>query len=388
MRLAVAKEIEVGERRVALVPDTVARLVKQGIEVWVEAGAGESSFFTDTDYETAGAKIINDTDTLWRETDVLLKVGIPKEREDGRLEIDLLREGAVIVSFLNPLGEPAIAQRLAQKQITALSMEMIPRTTRAQSMDALSSQASIAGYKAVLIAAAALPKYFPMLTTAAGTIAPAKVFIMGAGVAGLQAIATARRLGAVVEAFDIRPAVKEEVQSLGAKFVEVQLNEDTVADGGYAKEVSEAAKQRTQEVVAEHIKQSDVVITTAQVPGKKAPLLVTEDMVVNMKPGSVIVDLAAEQGGNCACTEPGKDVQRNGVTIIGPINLPSSMPVHASQLYSKNLLSLVQLLIKDGNLNVNFADDIISAACITHAGEICNQRVKEALATLSSATAG
>lgn len=388
MRIAVAKEIEVGESRVALIPDTVARLVKQGLEVWVEAGAGEHSFFKDAAYEAVGAKIINDADTLWSQADILLKVGVPKEREDGRSEIDLLREGAVFMGFLNPLGEPLVAQRLAQRRVTAFSMEMIPRTTRAQSMDALSSQASIAGYKAVLIAAAALPKYFPMLTTAAGTIAPAKVFIMGAGVAGLQAIATARRLGAIVEAFDIRPAVKEEVQSLGAKFVEVQINEDTVASGGYAKEISEAAKQRTQEVVAEHVKQADIVITTAQVPGRKAPVLVTEAMVTQMKPGSVIVDLAAEQGGNCACTEPGKDVQRDGVTIIGPINLPSSVPVHASQLYAKNLSALVQLLVKDGALNVNFADDIVDAACITHAGEIRNQRVKEALAALSSPTAG
>lgn len=388
MKIAVAKEIEVGERRVALVPDIVARLVKQGLEVWVEAGSGERSFFADAAYEAAGAKIISDSVKLWQEADVLLKVGYPQEREDGRSEIDLLKEGAVFISFLNPLGEPSYSQRLAERRITAFSMEMIPRTTRAQSMDALSSQASLAGYKAVLIAAAALPKYFPMLTTAAGTIAPAKVFIMGAGVAGLQAIATARRLGAMVEAFDIRPAVKEEVQSLGAKFVEIQLNEETVAAGGYAKEISEASKQRTQEVVTEHVKQADVVITTAQVPGKKAPLLVTEEMVAQMKPGAVIVDIAAEQGGNCACTQPGKDVQRNGVTIIGPINLPSSMPVHASQLYAKNISTLVQLMIKDKNLNLNFEDDIIDAACITHAGEIRNSRVKEALASLSGVTAG
>ncbi|QFZ12568.1 Re/Si-specific NAD(P)(+) transhydrogenase subunit alpha [Anabaena sp. YBS01] len=379
MRIAVAKEIEVCERRVALNPDTVARLVKQGLEVWVEAGAGERSFFDDAAYVAAGATIVGDAGKLWGETDVLLKVSPPQEREDGRLEIDLLREGAVLISFLNPLGNPVVAQQLVNRKVTALSMELIPRTTRAQSMDALSSQASLAGYKAVLIAAAALPKYFPMLTTAAGTIAPAKVFIMGAGVAGLQAIATARRLGAVVEAFDIRPAVKEEVQSLGAKFVEVKLEEETTAQGGYAKEISEASKQRTQEVVAEHVKNSDVVITTAQVPGRKAPVLVTAEMVAQMKPGSVIVDLAAEQGGNCACTEPGKDIVWNGVTIIGPINLPSSMPVHASQLYSKNLTSLLQLLIKDKALQVDFTDDIIDAACITHAGEIRNQRVKDAL---------
>ncbi|MDH6061614.1 Re/Si-specific NAD(P)(+) transhydrogenase subunit alpha [Chrysosporum bergii ANA360D] len=384
MKIAVAKEIEVCERRVALNPDTVARLIKQGLEVWVETGAGERSFFSDSAYEAAGATIVNDTTKLWHEADILLKVSPPQERENGGAEIQLLRQGAVLISFLNPLGNPVIAQELANRQVTALSMEMIPRTTRAQSMDALSSQASLAGYKAVLIAAAALPKYFPMLTTAAGTIAPAKVFIMGAGVAGLQAIATARRLGAVVEAFDIRPAVKEEVQSLGAKFVEVKLEEETTADGGYAKEVSEASKQRTQEVVAEHVKNADVVITTAQVPGKKAPLLVTEEMVAQMKPGSVIVDLAAEQGGNCARTEAGKDIVWNGVTIIGPINLPSSMPIHASQLYSKNLASLLQLLIKDKALQLNFADDIVNAACITHAGEIRNQRVRDALEALST----
>ncbi|MBD2439924.1 Re/Si-specific NAD(P)(+) transhydrogenase subunit alpha [Nostoc sp. FACHB-110] len=384
MRIAVAKEIEVCERRVALNPDSVARLIKQGLEIWVEKGAGERSFFSDSAYEAVGAKIISDTDQLWNQADILLKVSPPQEREDGRSEIDLLHEGSVLISFLNPLGNPIVAQQLANRKVTALSMELIPRTTRAQSMDALSSQASLAGYKAVLIAAAALPKYFPMLTTAAGTIAPAKVFIMGAGVAGLQAIATARRLGAVVEAFDIRPAVKEEVQSLGAKFVEVKLDEETTAAGGYAKEISEASKQRTQEVVTEHVKNADVVITTAQVPGKQAPRLVTEEMVAQMKPGSVIVDLAAEQGGNCACTEPGKDIVWNGVTIIGPINLPSSMPVHASQLYSKNLTSLLQLLInKEKALQVDFADDIIDAACITHTGEIRNQRVKDALQAIN-----
>lgn len=379
MKIAVAKEIEVSERRVSLVPDMVAKLVKQGLEISVETGAGEKAYFSDGDYEAAGAKIITDAAVLWGEADILLKVSPPQEREDGREEIDLLKPGAVLLSFLNPLGNPEIARKLAQRQITALSMELIPRTTRAQSMDALSSQASIAGYKTVLLAAAALPKYFPMLTTAAGTIAPAKVFIMGAGVAGLQAIATARRLGALVEAFDIRPAVKEEVQSLGAKFVEIKLTEETTAAGGYAKEISEDSKKRTQEVVAEHVKHSDIVITTAQVPGRKAPILVTEDMVKGMKPGSVIVDLAAEQGGNCACTAPGKDIVYHGVTIIGPINLPSSMPVHASQLYAKNITALMQLVVKDKALNINFADDIVDAACITHNGEIRNQRIKDAL---------
>jgi H+-translocating NAD(P) transhydrogenase subunit alpha len=385
MRIAVAKEIEVCERRVALIPDTVARLVKQGLEVWVEAGAGERAFFNDAAYEVAGAKITSDTASLWGEADILLKVSPPQVRDDGRSEADLLKEGAVLVSFLNPLGNPALAQKLAERKITSMSMEMIPRTTRAQSMDALSSQASIAGYKAVLIAAAALPKYFPMLTTAAGTIAPAKVFIMGAGVAGLQAIATARRLGSIVEAFDIRPAVKEEVQSLGAKFVEVKLDEETTAAGGYAKEISEDSKKRTQELVAQHVKTADIVITTAQVPGRKAPLLVTEEMVMQMKPGSVIVDIAAEQGGNCACTEPGKDIIKHGVTIIGPINLPSSVPVHASQLYAKNVTSLLQLIVnKEKVINIDFTDDIIEATCITHAGEIRNARVKEALQLVMS----
>lgn len=379
MRLAVAKEIEVSERRVALIPDVVSRLVKQGFGVWIEAGAGDRAYFPDADYEAVGAQIVADREKLWREADILLKVRPPQLDQDGRSEVDLLRDGSVLVGFMDPLGQPEIARRLANRRVTAFSMEMIPRTTRAQSMDALSSQASIAGYKAALIAATALPKYFPMLTTAAGTIRPAKVFVMGAGVAGLQAIATARRLGAVVEAFDIRPAVKEEVQSLGARFVEVTLDEETAAAGGYAKELSEQSKQRSRELVAEHVSQADVVITTAQVPGKKAPILVTDEMVASMAPGSVIVDLAADQGGNVVGSESGRDVVRHGVTIIGPTNLPSSMPVHASQLYAKNLQTLVQLIVKDGELNLDFGDDIISGACITHNGEILNQRVQDAL---------
>ncbi|MGB3755482.1 MAG: Re/Si-specific NAD(P)(+) transhydrogenase subunit alpha [Rivularia sp. (in: cyanobacteria)] len=383
MRIAVAKEIEASERRVALIPDVVSKLVKQGFEVSIESGAGEKALFNDSDYEAAGATIISDTAKLWGEADILFKVSPPQQREDGSAEIDALKEGSVLIGFLNPLANPSLAEQLAQRKITAFSMEMIPRTTRAQSMDALSSQASIAGYKSVLIAAEALPKYFPMLTTAAGTIAPAKVFVMGAGVAGLQAIATARRLGAMVEAFDIRPAVKEEVQSLGAKFVEVKLEEETATAGGYAKEISEESKKRTQEAVTERVKNADVVITTAQVPGRKAPRLVTEEMIAQMKPGAVIVDLAADQGGNAAYTEPGGNVVKNGVTIIGPVNLPSSVPVHASQLYSKNLVSLMKLLVKDNALNLDFEDDIVNAACVTHDGEIRNQRVKDALQALT-----
>ncbi len=376
MRIAVAKEVDANERRVALTPDGASRLVKQGLEVWIEAGAGDRSFYVDDAYRAAGATVTPDINELWSTADVMLKVSPPRDRETGQHEVDMLKPGAVLLGFLDPLGNPQLAQRLAERNVTAFSMELIPRISRAQSMDALSSQASIAGYKAVLVAAATLPKFFPMLTTAAGTIAPAKVLIIGAGVAGLQAIATARRLGAVVEAFDIRPAVKTEVQSLGAKFVEVQLEEETVAAGGYAREVSDAAKQRTQETIAEHVKQSDVVITTAQVPGRTAPRLVTADMVAQMKPGSVIVDLAAEQGGNCEGTEPGGTVVRHGVTMIGPINLPSSVPFHASQTFSKNMLTLVQHLVKDGAIALNFEDEITSSACLTHEHDIRNERVR------------
>ncbi len=378
MKIGIAKESQVDERRVALIPDVVARLVKQGVEVWVETGAGERACFSDATYEQVGAKIV-DQGTLWGEVDVLLKVGVLEDSE-----VSQLKSGGVLITFLNPLGNPELVQKLAAQNVTAFSMELIPRTSRAQSMDALSSQANLAGYKAVLIAAATLPKYFPMLTTAAGTIRPAKVLILGAGVAGLQAIATARRLGAIVEGFDIRPEVKEQVQSLGAKFVDVSLEEDTVAEGGYAKEISEKAKERTREVLTQHVAASDVVVTTAQVPGRKAPVLVTEEMVAQMKPGSVIVDLAAEQGGNCECSEAGKDVVKYGVTIIGPINLPASMPIHASEVYAKNISALLALMInKEKQLEINFADDILDGACVTHNGEIRSQRVKDVLSANS-----
>lgn len=382
MKIGVFKEIEFGERRVALIPEVVSRLTKQGLEVLIESQAGELSFFSDSAYEASGAKIIEHKSDLIHAADVLLKVGAPREEE-----VDMLKAGQIVISFLNPLGRPELIRRLASQGVTAFSMEMIPRSSRAQSMDALSSQASIAGYKAVLIAAAALPKYLPMLTTAAGTIPPAKVVVLGAGVAGLQAIATARRLGATVEAYDIRPAVKEEVQSLGAKFIDVTLSEDTTAEGGYAKELSEAAKQHAQVVLAKHIKEADIVITTAQVPGKRAPLMVTDAMIAQMKRGSVIVDLAGEQGGNCEGTESGKDVVKHGVTIIAPENLPASVPVHASQKYAKNVLNLLNHMIKDRvseqGIILDFDDDIISSTCVTHGGEIRNQRVKEALSQLA-----
>jgi H+-translocating NAD(P) transhydrogenase subunit alpha len=373
MRVAIVRETEAGEQRVAMVPDVAARLIKLGIEVWVESGAGDLAFCRDSDYEAVGAHISGTRSELLASADVVVKVAAP--RADAS-EFEGLRSGAVLLSFLNPLGQPELIGSLADRGVTAFSMEMIPRTSRAQSMDALSSQANIGGYKAVLLAADYLPKYFPMLTTAAGTIAPAKVLVMGAGVAGLQAIATARRLGAVVEGFDIRPEVKEQVQSLGAKFIDVTLSEETRAEGGYAKELSAESQERTREILTQHVHASDVVITTAQVPGRRAPLLVTDAMLNGMKPGSVVIDMAADQGGNCEGSAPGEMVVRHGVRIYGPVNLPASVPVHASQLYSKNILSLLMLMIKDGELILNFEDDIIAGACMCHGGEVRNDRVK------------
>lgn len=377
MKIAVAREQTLGENRVALTPDQVSRLIKKGWEIVVESGAGDASLSSDEDYIRAGATIEGDRATIWQNGDILVKVAPPTDEE-----LALLPDGSMFASLLNPLGKPEVIQQLAAKNVTALGMELIPRTSRAQSMDVLSSQAGVAGYKAVLMAAAALPKFFPMLTTAAGTIRPAKVFVIGAGVAGLQAIATARRLGAVIEAFDIRPAVKEEVQSLGAKFVEVVLDEETATAGGYAKEVSADSKKKSQELIAKHVASADVVITTAQVPGRRAPLLVTDAMIAEMKPGSVIVDLAGEQGGNCEGCEAGRNVVVHGVTIIAPINLPSTVPVHASQMFSKNMSTLLQLLIPENEINLDFEDDILDSVCVTHQGEVRNERVKQAIAAI------
>jgi NAD(P) transhydrogenase subunit alpha len=378
MKIAIAKENELGERRVACVPDVIRRLASEQTEIWVASGAGEAAFFSDADYQQAGASIESDPAKLWSQADVVVKVAPPKPEE-----IEALQPGTLLVGMLNPWQNLELIQQLAQKQVTALAMEAIPRTSKAQSMDALSSQASIAGYKATLLAATALPKYFPMLTTAAGTVRPAKVFVIGAGVAGLQAIATARRLGAIVQAYDIRSEVKEQIESLGATFVEVELEEETSSEGGYAKEVSADTQQRIQEKVADTIADSDVVLTTAQVPGKKAPQLVSDATIARMRPGSVIVDVAAEQGGNCEGTEAGKDVVRHGITIIGPVNLPSSVPVHASQLYAKNIASLLKYIISDGHLNLNWDDEIISQSCITHQGEIVNPKVRELVEQLA-----
>ncbi len=372
MKVVVAKEIKNNERRVSLVPTNVSKLVNASIEVFVEKGAGEGAFFSDADYEKVGATIVSDAESLWKKGDIILKVGTLEKRVQMH-EVDMISEGSVVIGFLNPFGNPQLLKQLAERRITAFSMEMIPRTTRAQSMDAISSQASVSGYKASLLAANKLGQLFPMMTTAAGTMIPAKVLVIGAGVAGLQAIATARRLGAVVEGFDIRPSSKEEVESLGATFIEIKFEEKTQDAEGYAKEVSEDAKRREHEILLQHLKQSDVVITTALVPGKKAPLLITEDMVKDMKKGSIIVDIAAEQGGNCALTQAGKEVIHNGVTIIGADNLPSTIPVHASQMYSKNIFSLLQHITKDGKLNLDFDDDIINKSCVTHDGAIRNE---------------
>ena len=369
MIVGVPRESTPGERRVALVPDTVKRLADAGVDVLVEAGAGEAASFLDASYVDAGARIAPGVDELFSEADVICKVQKPTADELARL-----REGTTLVAFLQPLVNADVVRALADRNVTAFSMDSIPRITRAQPMDALSSQSTVAGYKAVLLAAATLGKFFPMLTTAAGTIAPARVLVLGAGVAGLQAIATARRLGALVSAFDVRPAVKEQVESLGASFLELDV-EGAEGVGGYAVALSEDQHRREQELMARHVEESDCVIATALVPGRPAPLLVTDEAVRGMRPGSVIIDLAAEMGGNCALTEPGETVVREGVTIVGELNLPSTMPVHASQMYSRNVWSFLSLLIRDGELALDFDDEVVRETCATHEGRV----LKEAL---------
>lgn len=374
MKISIPKELHPLETRVAVTPDVAAKLIKSGSSVRVQKGAGDRAFYSDEDYRKAGAEIVDTAADLWSGAEVLAKIGLPSAAEIG-----LLPASSLYIGFLNPLADPSLSAALAARQVTALSVELIPRTSRAQSMDALSSQASIAGYKAVLLAASTLGKYFPMLTTAAGTVPPAKVLVIGVGVAGLQAIATARRLGAVVEAFDIRPEVKEQVQSLGAKFVEAKVAVDASAGGGYAKEVSEDTKRLLQEALAERVAASDIVITTAQVPGKKAPVLVSAAMVSRMKPGAVIVDMAAEQGGNVEGSKPGETVDAAGVRILGPVNLPATLPQHASQLFAKNIQALIALLTKDGKLQLDFADDIVKGACVAHGGAVVHERVRALL---------
>jgi len=369
MKVGVPKETLAGEPRVALIPEAARALVKVNLQVAVEAGAGDAAFFSDAAYMDAGANVTDAATAL--ASDVVLKVQPPSPEEVGKM-----RAGAVLISFLQPATSAEAVTALAKQKVTAFSLDLVPRISRAQSMDALSSQAGIAGYKGVLLAANHLPKCFPLLMTAAGTVAPARVLVMGAGVAGLQAIATARRLGAVVEAYDVRPAVKDEVHSLGATFLELPLEAQEGA-GGYAREQTEDFLRRQRELIGDRVAASDVVITTAAIPGRKAPILVTGDMVRRMRPGSVIVDLAAETGGNVELTQAGEIIQVGGVTIDGTRNLPSTMPVHASQLYSKNVSTLLLLLVKDGALKLDFNDEIVKGACVTHDGAIVNPRAKE-----------
>jgi len=374
VKVAIPKETAEGERRVALVPDTATKLIGAGLQVSVQAGAGASAYLNDSAYEAAGVTVEPDEPALFKDVGAVLKVQPPSQSE-----VRLLPKGSVLVSFLQPATDAGIVRALAAQGVTAFSLELVPRISRAQSMDALSSQASASGYKAVLIAAELLGKFFPMMMTAAGTVAPARVLVMGAGVAGLQAIATARRLGAVVSAYDVRPAVKEEVHSLGATFIELPL-ESQEGEGGYARAQSEEFLGKQRELIGEHIAKSDVVITTAAVPGRRAPLLVTADMVKGMRPGSIIVDLAAESGGNVELTKAGSDVDVNGVLIVGRRNVPSTMPLHASQLYARNVANLLLHLVKDGAINLDFEDEITKGACVTHAGEIVSERAKQLLA--------
>jgi NAD(P) transhydrogenase subunit alpha len=378
VKVGTPKETAPDERRVALVPDSATRLAAAALEVNVESGAGSAASITDEAYQQAGAKIVKGANTLMGEVDAVLKVQAP-----SAAEVELIKKGAVLISFLQPATQGDIVRALAKRGVTAFSLELVPRISRAQSMDALSSQASAAGYKAVLMAAGRLGKFFPMMMTAAGTIPPARVLVMGAGVAGLQAIATARRLGAVVSAYDVRPAVKEEVESLGATFIELAL-ETQEGEGGYAKEQSEEFLRKQRELIGEHVAKSDVVITTAAVPGRRAPLLVTAEMVKGMRPGSVIVDLAADTGGNVELTKAGADVEVGGVTIIGTRNVPSTMPLHASQLYARNVANLLLHLVKDGAIVLDFDDEITKGSCVTHDGEIVNERAKQLVAAPKS----
>jgi len=371
--IGVPRETLDGEKRVGFVPESIAKI--KGVQIHVQTGAGENAGVTDAEFEKAGAVVEKDAETLYELSDLVVKV-----QPLGTAEAGMLKKGSSVISFLYPLNHLDAVKVLKERGATAFAMELMPRISRAQSMDALSSQSLVAGYKAVLIAADSLPKLFPMLMTAAGTIAPARVFVLGAGVAGLEAIAMARRLGAVVEAYDVRPAVKEQIESLGAKFVELPLEaKDAQTSGGYAKAQTEDFYRKQQELLASHAEQSDVVVTTALVPGSRAPLLVTEDAVKRMKPGSVLVDLAAEQGGNCALTEPGKTVVKYGVKIHGPLNLPSSMAPQASQLYSRNVTAFLLPMLKGGELSPDPNDDLVKGTMVVQAGKVVHEATRKAL---------
>jgi proton-translocating NAD(P)+ transhydrogenase subunit alpha len=379
MQITVLKETEAGESRVALTPESVKRLISMKARVAVESGAGLEAGAGDSDYEAVGAEVSKDRAALLKSTNVLVTVNRP-----SAADLKGMKKGSVVIGFLRPLDEPEKLMPFVEQGITAFAMELIPRTTRAQSMDALSSMATIVGYKAVLMAASAVPRMFPMLTTAAGTVPPARVLILGAGVAGLQAIATARRLGAVVEGFDVRSAAGEAVRSLGAKFLEIDLGGLQTEDaGGYAREVTEEVMDRSRELIAKQAMQTNCIITSAQVPGRRAPLLVTEEAVAGMKRGSVVIDLAGSTGGNCALSRPGEVVVKEGVTIFAPLNLATTVPVHASQLYSRNVASFLSLMIKDGELNLDFNDDIIGPSCAVHQSEAKHPRIQAALSVTS-----
>jgi NAD(P) transhydrogenase subunit alpha len=379
MIVGVPRESYPGERRVALVPTVLPHLAKAGLEVAVEAGAGVPAGFPDSEYAAKGARIIAERSEVFRLADIVVQVlCYGSNDQTGKADVPYFRSGQVLIGFLRPFGSLETVREIAASGVSSFSIEFMPRTTRAQSMDALSSMGTICGYKAALIAADALPKIFPMLTTAAGTITPARVLVIGAGVAGLQAIATARRLGAVVSAYDLRPAAKEQVQSLGGRFVELPIEAKDAQDaGGYAKAQDEDFYRRQRELLTRVVAESDVVITAAVVPGKKSPVLVTREMVAGMASGSVIVDLAAERGGNCEYTQAGKKVVEHGVTIVGYFNLATAVPYHASQMYAKNITAFLTYMVKDGKLQLNVADEIVQSTLVTHGGEVVNARVRE-----------
>jgi len=378
--IAVPKEILPGENRVSITPDVASKLIKKNFQVSVQKEAGINAGYTDDQYEEAGAKLYDNLSELYSSADIVAKVQRPMDHpEEGKHELDLMKEGTLLITFLYSLNYPELAKKCAEKKINTISMDAIPRTTLAQKMDALSSQANIGGYKAVILCANALGKIFPLMMTAAGTISPAKVVIMGAGVAGLQALGTAKRLGAVVEVSDIRTAVKEEVQSLGGKFIEVEGAEDMQDEAGYAKEASAEFLQKQKDLIFKHVTNADIVITTALVPGKKAPVLVTEEMVKNMHPGSVVLDMATEFGGNCEVSEKNKTVKKHGVTIIGESNLPSLVPTNSSDVYAKNILALLEHISKEGVVELSFEDEIVKGSVITHNGEVVQERTKSIL---------
>ncbi len=379
MIVGVPRESFPGERRVALVPAAVPNLTKAGLQVVVEAGAGAAAGYPDADYSTKGAKIATDRAEVFRAADIVVQILCHGSNDKtGKADVPLFRSGQVLIGFLRPLGSIETIQEIAAKGVTSFSVELMPRTTRAQSMDVLSSMATICGYKAVVLAADTSPRIFPMLTTAAGTITPGRVFVIGAGVAGLQAIATARRLGAVASAYDLRPAAKEQVQSLGGRFVELPIEAKDAEDArGYARAQDENFYKRQRELLGKVVAESDVVISAAVIPGKKPPILVTKEMVASMAPGSVIIDLAGERGGNCELTRPGEIVVEHGVTIIGWFNLASTVPYHASQMYARNVSAFLLHLVKDGKLQLNMDDEIVRETMLTHGGEVVNPRVRE-----------